>query len=687
MSNKTKQVKITPAKGRPMLSWIGKRPLRAIPAMPAQHVETFDPAESIIKREKSNTWGDWPAGYHQGGLLFHGDNKEVLAHLLANGFRGKIKLVYIDPPFASGADYVRKVQLRGLKGAATIDAEQYSLGEQIQYTDIWANDNYLQFIYERLILLKELLSDDGTIWLHCDYHKNHLLRCLLDEVYGPQNLQNEVVWQRTDPHNDAFSRLGWVHDTLLWYRKGEKANYNWREVAEPLSPAALKEYSLVKLNDGTVVPYTEDEFDGKGRRFKLDDCTWKGNDPTRKFEWRGARPSDKRIWPYGFDGMEKALERGEFYLRNPQKGAARCRVSYLDQREGQVLQTIWTECGRMKGGVDYPTEKPPALLSRIILASSNPGDIVLDCFVGSGTTAATAQTLGRRWIGCDINKGAIQTTSKRLQSIINKQSKAGSKHVQKILDGLGNEKEKEPEPAQLAFTVWRVNDYDLQIQHNEAVNLACEYIGVERKRSDTYFDGTLGKKLVKIVPFNHPLSPLDLEELDRELKSRPEEDRDIVLVCLGMELAAQSWIEEWNKLRGKGVPNKVEIIELRTNPKYAGFIKHDPATAKVTIKRAGKQIKVEIEDFISPSIIKRLDMEQSMFKTKITDWRSQVDCVLIDTAYDGNVFNVALSDVPEKREDLVTGKYEFQAPFGKTAVAVKIIDMLGEEVLVVNEPK
>ena len=195
----------------------------------------------------------------------------------------------------------------------------------------------------------------------------------------------------------------------------------------------------------------------------------------------------------------------------------------------------------------------------------------------------------------------------------------------------------------------------------------------------------LGKRLVKIVPFNHPLSPLDLEELQKELKARPDEDRDIVLVCLGMELAAQSWLEDWNKHRNAGVPNKIEVIKLRTDPKYAGFIKHDPATAKVSIQRKGKKIRVEIKDFISPTIIKRLDMEQSLFKTKIADWRSQVDCVMIDTNYDGKVFNVALSDVPTKKNDLVDGKYELSAPTGKTKVAVKIIDMLGEEVLIIVE--
>src|SRR5215469_4897402 len=134
------QVEVSSPKGRPMLSWVGKRPLRYVPALPAQNIELFDPGGDIARVKPRTQWLDWPAAYPKSGLLFHGDNKEVLAHLLANGFRSRINLIYIDPPFDSGADYVRTVQLRGVKGVSTVEGESYSLGEQIQYTDIWAND-------------------------------------------------------------------------------------------------------------------------------------------------------------------------------------------------------------------------------------------------------------------------------------------------------------------------------------------------------------------------------------------------------------------------------------------------------------------------------------------------------------------------------------------------------------------
>lgn len=213
-------IDIKPAKGRPMLTWVAKRPLRHVTAFPSQHIETFDPIGEAANRG-TETWRDWPAAYPKGGLLFHGDNKEVLAHMLANGFRSKVKLIYIDPPFDSGADYVRKVTLRGVTGLAKLDGEGYTLGEQIQYTDIWTNDNYLQFMYERFLLLKELLAEDGFIFVQCDHRKNHHLRCLMDEVFGADNFRNEIASRRgatsiQGQFQDIDSLIPGYYTTLLY---------------------------------------------------------------------------------------------------------------------------------------------------------------------------------------------------------------------------------------------------------------------------------------------------------------------------------------------------------------------------------------------------------------------------------------------------------------------------------------
>ena len=600
--------------------------------------------------EGGRRWSDWPATYPKGGLLFHGDNKEVLAHLLANGFRGKVNLIYIDPPFDSGADYVRKVSLRGPKGTTTIDGEAYTIGEQIQYGDIWANDTYLQFIYERLLLMKELLAANGSIYVHADTRRAHHIQCLMDEVFGGDNFQNSISWKRSPFAGSSKARACRYpanHDVIAFYTKRDEFTFE-HDYAE----------------------YSEEYL----QRFKNPD-----DDPKGPYRLTLLKSYSKER----FDEWNK----GGRLIAPKTLGAGWSYKQYLSESKGVQADDFWGDLNldnpMAAARTDYPTQKPEDLLARIIKCSSRPNDLVLDCFLGSGTTGAVAQKLGRRWIGCDINKGAIQTTAKRLQTIINEQL-AEEKDKPLALDlSAEGEKDGKVQPAQTSFSIWRVNDYDLAIQHNEAVNLACEHIGVERIRTDAYFDGTLGKALVKIIPFGHPLTPLDLEELKRELEARPDEDRQVTLVCLGMELAAKVWVDEWNRLRkGKDAVNKINVIELRTDAKYGKFMKHEPAKAKVKICRKKDTISVEIEEFISPTIIERLAQQAGLLKPKIDDWRAMVDCVMIDTAYDGKVFNVVLSDVPEKKTDYVQGSYELPAPVGDATVAVKIVDMLGEEVLI-----
>lgn len=622
-----KDITVAKAKGRPMLTWVGKKPLARVAAFPAQHIETV-PAPFDDIPLAAVDWSDWPRGLPQGGLLYHGDNKEVLAHLLANGFRGKVKLIYIDPPFDSGADYVRKVQLRGPKGDTKVEGEDYTLGEQVQYTDIWANDNYLQFMYERLQLLCTLLAEDGVICVHCDHNVSYMIRCILDELFGKERFINEIVWQHAviGAGRGIYVRLPKAHETVLVYSKSQNYTFNTDQ-------------------KDVRVPY-------KGRI--TENLT-----------------QDEKGWYYtrGRTGTDNPWSKDPRYLR-----------TYVDVEKGKLVHDAWDDITtyRAQGTeyVGYPTQKPEQLIRRFVSLLSNPGDLVLDCFIGSGTTAAVAQKLGRRWIGCDINKGAIQTTAKRLQGIIAEQTatRVGAKQGELVAS-----ENAQPLPCQLSFTTWRVNDYDLQIQHNEAVELACEYLGVTRRRTDPFFDGVRGRMLVKIVPFNHPLTPLDLEALRTELKTRPEEERDILVVSLGQEHAAREWVAHYNQNRPI---NRIHLIELRSDRKSGGFIRHEPMTAQVAIRREGERVVVEIADVVSPGILQRLNKEAGVFRAEIPDWRAVVDCVLIDTDHDGEVFNIAVADVPERKQDLVAGSYELPAPKAGATVAVKIIDMLGEECLV-----
>jgi len=587
------KIKISPTKGRPMLNWVGKRPLDYVKGYPAVLMEVFDPLKTGLKYDVpryENLEKNWQ------NLLFYGDNKDVLATLLEQGFRGKIDLIYIDPPFMSGADYVRKVELRGLKETRT-DIDDASLLQQTMYFDMWRNDAYLQFMYERLQLLKELLAETGSIYVHLDQTVGHYVKLLMDEIFNQENFLGEIVWYRYNKIPDKTKKLFFkMHDTILHYTKHKGIHY-FESLLYPTGKE-IKRKKMKKISGkiATVDEYTE--------------------------------------------YMQEIL-------------LTRSVIDFIpDPNVGNSLE---------KTG--FETQKPLDLI-KIFIQSSCPQDgLVLDSFIGSGTSARTAQELGRRWIGCDINKGAIQTTSRELQKIILKQIK--------------NKETKYP-----SFATYQVNNYDLQLLRTEAIELAVQHIGIQRTKTDSFFDGTLGKNLVKIIDFNHPFTLLDFQLIQDELKKRPEEDRNITVVCLGKELTIDPEIEEWNK---KHPVNKIEVIELKTDKKYGKFLVRKPDEVKIKIKRKGNKAIIEILDFISPTIIERLNIDNTLFKVKIPDFRAMIDCVLIDTNYDGKTFRIIYSDVPEKKSDLIRAKYELEISKIKTKIAVKIVDMLGEEVLITKE--
>jgi adenine-specific DNA-methyltransferase len=619
-----KEMKIAEVKGRPMLHWIGKQPLETVKSFPSQLVEKFNLEEAPQVPTFESLKKNWT------NLLFHGDNKEVLSTLLVNGFRGKIDLIYIDPPFDSGADYVRKVELRGVKKKVT--GEEQSLVEQIQYTDIWANDNYLQFMYERLILLRELLSEKGSIYLHCDWHKSHFLRLLLDEVFGDENFFNEIIWENQGSWIEPDNKFPNRHNNIYAYSKTKDRIFN----------------RLYEANFSNSVNYK------RWSDYIVDDKIYGNNYPSQ----------DSRFNTY----LQKFIDENE---REPEMD------DVIVDFKGEVLGSLWyikTVDPKSSENKYYPTQKPESLIERIVKSSSDENSIILDCFLGSGTISTVAQKLGKKWIGCDINKGAIQTTSKRLQNVIKEQIKEIEKEKSKL-------DLEEKKTIFTSFAHYKINDYDLQIQHNELKLLVYEHIGVKKLATDSFFDGTLGTELVKIIPFNHPLSLLDLQLVKTELEKRKDETRNIVLVSLGMEVKVKTAIDDYNKLRPV---NKIRTIELRTDKKYGSFFVHKPAQAEVEITKTKDKGKVILKDFISPTIIQRLNIDSKLFQAQIKDFRSQIDVVLIDTDYNGEVFNICLSDVPEKKKDFVKGEYEFAIKNKDSKIAVKIIDMLGEEVLIIE---
>jgi DNA modification methylase len=472
------------------------------------------------------------------------------------------------------------------------------------YEDMWKRDAYFQFMYERLLLLKELLANHGSIYVHLDWRVAHYIKTIMDEIFGEDNFIREIIWRIGWVSGYKSVASNWVrnHETILYYGK-EKSNVIFNKMYTPYPP---------------------------------------------DYERWGGRPKGK--------GLPIEDVWGVF----PQEGVTSLQVVSFSSEY-----------------TDFLTQKPEGLLKRIIKASAKDPEqavkdgsdvpVVFDAFIGSGTAAAAAQELGLRWIGCDINKGAIQTTSKRLQKMIYEQIKKDKRAKQKELT------------RYYSFGIYQVNNYDLQLLRTEAMELAVQHIGIQRMRTDAFFDGALGKSLVKIIDFNHPLTLLDLQLIQDELKKRPNEDRDITVVCLGKELAADPEIDKWNI---KHPVNKIKVIELKTDKKYGNFLIHKPAEAKISAQRvAENKAVIEIQGFISPTIIERLNIDSGLFKVKIPDFRSMIDTVLIDNNYGGRVFHIVYSDVPEKKDDLIKGTYEIELPAPDAKVAVKIIDMLGEEVL------
>ncbi len=554
-----------PIKGFPELRWAGKRPFTGTSYYPAQLKESYGEASEDGWMNK----------------LYWGDNLQVMSHMLRE-FRGKVDLIYIDPPFDSKADYKKKIELRGK--TATSDSSNF---EEKQYGDIWTNDEYLQFMYERLILCRELLSYTGSIYLHCDWHRNSYLRLIMDEVFGADNLRNEIIWCYTGPQraNKTFSRK---HDDILFYSKSKLNNFIIQRVQH------------------------KSGLHGVG----------------------------------GF-GFKNIIEKSENNL------------SSLEE-QGKVLEDWWNDIstvGRLINELEgYPTQKPEALLERIIKASSNPGDIVFDCFMGSGTTQAVAMKLGRRFLGADINLGAVQTTTKRL---INRAKELNLE--------LGSEEK------YTGFEVYNVNDYDFFRNELEAKKLIIEALGMQPLPANNLWDAELDGRLVAILGINRIATAAEFEKIvqniDIKIWNRRQAENPgkpvekITFVCMGHDPDLKAlFLKEMDKL---GFKVDVEIIDILRDKKNLRF-KRD-SDAKIAIRKG----KLHIEAFYPMNLLQKLSIE----KQDISNWKELVDSVMIDWNYDGATFSPTVTDIPGKNE-LVIGEYRVPETAG--TVHVKITDLLSE---------
>jgi adenine-specific DNA-methyltransferase len=324
--------------------------------------------------------------------LIWGDNLLAMQALLAQGYEGKINLIYIDPPFDSKADYSHKMVIEGNEFT-----KEPSVIERLAYKDTWTGgtDSYLDMLYPRLQLMKRLLAEDGSIYVHLDWHVGHYVKIMMDEVFGNENFLNEIVWKRADSHNDP-SRLGIVDDRLYLFVKSEKYRFN----------TIFKEYSKDYLD--SFYSHVEPET---GRKYRLDHFTKPKGSPGYFYTYKGCEPPSNG-WRCPIETMEKWDNMGLLVV----KGKRIYKKRYLDEQPGAPLHTIWDDISGQLGGeyTEFHTQKPTELIERILSISSEKSDLVADFFSGSGTTLSVAEKLGRRWVGCELGKVGIQVARARL---------------------------------------------------------------------------------------------------------------------------------------------------------------------------------------------------------------------------------------------------------------------------------
>ena len=363
--------------------------------------------------------------------LYFGDNLDILREHVADA---SVDLIYLDPPFNSNATYnVLFRETSGESSAAQIqafgDTWHWSIESEAAYREVvldgpkpladllqsmrsflGQNDMmaYVTMMAQRVTELHRVLKPTGSIYLHCDPTASHYLKLLMDAVFGPRAFRNEITWQRTESHNTA-EKYGNVADILLYYVKSDDATWNGGvhrySSGEAYGPQQLQRYRHI---------------DETGRRYRLDDLTApRPNSDSGKFEWRGILPSPTRGWGYTLDQLEQWWAEGRIHTKKDGTPRMDGLKVYLDESQGKPLQNVWTDIPRIantsRERLGYPTQKPEALLERIIRASSNEGDLVLDPFCGCGTTVAVAEKLGRRWIGIDITHIAVSLMKYRLR--------------------------------------------------------------------------------------------------------------------------------------------------------------------------------------------------------------------------------------------------------------------------------
>jgi adenine-specific DNA-methyltransferase len=584
-------------------------------SLPFQTIESVN--ETLQDRQKSLELFTSGRGSEWRNRLIWGDKKYVLPSLLAE-FEGKVNLIYIDPPFDSGADFSYLAEVPEAPESEAEFVKEPSLIEIKAYRDTWgvneaereqgiqSLDKYLKWFAETATLLRDLLTPEGSIYVHLDWHVGHYAKAVLDEVFGPQAFTNEIVWYYYNKFQGNINRFASNHDVIFYYRRSGRFTFHPQEETRET--------------------------------------------PARQL---------KRAWD---------KEKGRIVNVKGKDG----RVTYQDVTERRV-DDVWRipmlQPADRTENLGFPTQKREALLQRIISASSNPGDLVLDCFVGSGTTAAVAEKLGRRWIACDLGRFAIHTARKRMLALdsvrpfvvqnLGKYERQAWQAVE-FRDGAD---------AKKADTRYR--DFILRLYHAEPLS------------GYAWLHGIRGGRLVHVGAVDAPVTLADVKAVAADVwravgKGKPSPktaaadilgwDFAFELNELGKQIAAQAQVD----VSFKKIPR--EVLDPRAVEE--GDVKFfELAALRVDVRTKKRDVTLSLKDFvISP------DDVPDEIRRVVKHWSQFVDYWAIDWDYRGDSFhNQWQSYRTRARPKLETAaSHSFASP-GIYTVVVKVIDILGND--------
>lgn len=629
----------------------GKRVAPVRIALPFQTVETVN--ESA--RDRARTLDLFTGGKATDwrNRLIWGDKKYVLPSLLPE-FAGKVDLVYIDPPFDTGADFSFTAEIPDTNESFP---KQPSMIEQKAYRDTWGRglDSYLQWFYETALLLKELLRDSGSLYVHLDWHIGHYAKAVLDEVFGQDACQNEIIWKRTSARGDSRT-FNHIHDVIFFYARPE---FVFNDVHVPHDP----EYVADKYS----------HVDKKGRRYMLDNMTSPNPRPNMMYTWRG-HASPAMGWRYEKDTMQRLHDEGRIWYPDSKEKRPRL-IRYLDESPGQRVTSVWSDLSPVNSQaaerLNYDTQKPQALLERIIKASSAKGDLVLDCFCGSGSTPAVAEKLERRWIACDLGRFAIHTTRKRLLGI------QGVKPF--VVQNLG----KYERQAWMSAEFEKPEDR----AHTES---AYRLFILDLYRADpisghAWLHGVKSGRFVHVGSVDSPVTLADVKAIAREVwktagKTKNGNGHTAAVDILGWEfafelneMAKQTAAEARVDVRFKYIPRDVldkKAIE-QGDIQAKDFFELRVFSTKSSVKK--RVATIEFADFMMPAE----DLPEDVRKA-VKHWSQWVDYWAIDWDFKNDTFHNEWQSYRTREQPKLelVAQHEYKEP-GTYSAVVKVIDLLG----------